>query len=241
MFKAVRAGVRTDSKSQQVPWESTSLESAFRFREAVAEKRAPPPAPKAPPPAKAARAIPASLRAPPNFAVGDTWTYRLVNELDQTERPFVVRVKDLRGDEVIYGNGSVGDLFGNQMRSVLSGARVDTFEPSNHYYVFPLKSGSSFSFKAVQTSGERVMDLDITIKVGDEEEVDTPAGRMRGVRIDREARWKQRKSDNGGINRRTYWYSSAVKRFVLTTQSNISTTGKVLVRERAELVSYSLK
>ena len=154
-----------------------------------------------------------SLRAPPNFAAGDTWTYRLVNELDQTERQVVIRIKELRGDEVIYSNGSVGDLFGNNSRAVVSDARTDDFKPSNHNYVFPLKAGDSWKFKALQTSGERVMDLDISIKVGDEEEVDTPAGKMRGVRIDREVRWKQSKSENGGINLRTYWYSSAVKRF----------------------------
>jgi uncharacterized caspase-like protein len=242
VFKAVRNGVRADSRSQQVPWESTSLESAFRFRDPPAEKR--PPAAVASKPAapgKAPRALSASLRAPPNFMPADSWTYLVVNELDQTERRTVMRIREIHGDEVVYSNGSLGDLFGNFTRVVVSDARTDDFKPSNYNYVFPLKSGDSWKFKSLQTSGQRVMDLDITIKVGDEEEVTTPAGRMRGLRIDREVRWKQRKSDNGGVNQRTYWYNAEVKRYVLTTQSNISTTGKVLVRERQELVSYSVK
>src|SRR5690349_15652672 len=74
VFKAVRAGVRKDSKNAQVPWESTSLESAFVFNEQpvkVAAASVPAPAaaapahPQAPSPK---RSLP--LGAPPAFSVG---------------------------------------------------------------------------------------------------------------------------------------------------------------------------
>jgi uncharacterized caspase-like protein len=102
VFKAVRAGVRVDSKNLQIPWESTSLESHFAFRAA----------PKPPPPQKVAAKVPApasvgatrsvsSPRAPPTFAAGDTWTYRLRNLDDGSERPVTMSVKAIRGNEVI--------------------------------------------------------------------------------------------------------------------------------------------
>src|SRR6185436_10635807 len=87
VFKAVRAGVRRDSKSAQVPWESTSLETAFVFHDAPTAKAVvaavmPPPA--APLPASPRRSLP--MGSPPAFSVGDNWTYRVTNLLDQTER-----------------------------------------------------------------------------------------------------------------------------------------------------------
>src|SRR4030095_15450532 len=94
VFKAVRASVRVDSKNQQIPWESTSLESYFAFR-------APPPAPKpaaAPPSAAANASAPRSVSsptAPPVFAKGDKWTYRVVNVIDNSERKIEMSVKDV--------------------------------------------------------------------------------------------------------------------------------------------------
>jgi uncharacterized caspase-like protein len=242
VFKAVRAGVRADSKSQQVPWESTSLETAFMFRAAPAPARVAD-APK-PPPAREGTSVkrtPASLGAPPAFAVGDTWTYRLVNQLDQSERRYVVRVTQVRGDEVGLQSGSITDDVGNFTRVVRGAERVDVYKPSTQFYVFPLKPGATWNLKTFQDSGEKKYDLKVTLKVGAEEEVATPMGPMRGLRIEREARWKQRGSDHAGVSRWTYWYNSAAKRFVAADESNTTEGGKVLVRQRHELVSYDVK
>jgi hypothetical protein len=77
--------------------------------------------------------------------------------------------------------------------------------------------------------------------VGGEEEVDTPAGKLHAVRIERESRWKRRNGAASGINTWTYWYSSAVKRFVAAEQQNVTTDGKVLASERYELTAYDVR
>ena len=242
VFKGVRAGVRTDSKGQQIPWESTSLESAFAFRQAP-----PAPVPIAasvkPAPAGAAikRAVPVSLGAPPAFAVGDTWTYRLVNQLDQSERRYVVKVTEVRGDEVHLASGSITDTVGNFTRIVRNAERVEIYKPSNQFYVFPLKPGATWTLKTYEELGEKKYDLKVSLKVGSEEEVATPMGPMRGLRIDRESQWKQRGSDNAGVSRWTYWYNSAATRFGAADESNTTAAGKVLSRTRHELASYDVK
>jgi hypothetical protein len=91
----------------------------------------------------APRPAPASLAAPPSFAAGDTWTYRLVNQLDQSERRVVLRIKEIRGDEVHFANGNIGDLLGNFTRIKRSEERTDEFSPSTYMYVFPLKAGGA--------------------------------------------------------------------------------------------------
>lgn len=242
VFKAVRAAVRTESKNLQVPWESTSLESAFVFVDAPAPRVALV-APRAEHAGVASmpRSAPASLYAPPAFVAGDNWTYRVTNLLDQKERRVFLRVSALRGDEVEYGQGTViGDTVGNYVR-IKHESNTQNFSPSNYFYVFPMKKGGTWTMKASQRTGERTFDLEVKLKVGGEEEIDTPAGKLRAVRIDRESRWKQRNSTASGVNTWTYWYNSAVKRFVAAEQQNVTTSGKLLASERYELIAYSVR
>jgi len=245
VFKAVRVGVRADSKNSQTPWESTSLETAFAFRAAPAPMQAA--APREPQriasaATSAARAAaPASLNAPPNFVVGDTWTYRVVNLLDQSERKATLKVTAIRGDIVEYGNGQLlGDLVGNFLKTTRAG-RTDLYHPSNQFYVFPMRPGGSWNVKTTQQAGDRSFDIQVKLVVAAEEQVETPAGKLPGLKITREAAWKQRNGATSGTNTWTYWYNSAVKRFVAADYTNVTTDGKVLARERYELASFEVK
>lgn len=245
VFKATRAAVRAESKNTQIPWESTSLESAFVFRAA-------PPAPKpvvaaakpavAPKTASSARrAMPASIGAPPSFVAGDTWNYRMVNKLDQSERTYLIKVSRVQGDEVTYSSGNIGDALGNLTRITRSENRVELWTPSNGFYVFPLRPGSTWDLKAFEEFNERQYDIAIKLTVGVEEDVETPAGKFRALRIERVAQWKQRNSKAAGVNTWTYWYNAANKRHVLGEMTNKTADGKVLQHERHELVSADLK
>ena len=240
VFKAVRAGVRSDSKNLQIPWESTSLESAFTFRQKPPEKRVVAAQPATAKPFTA-RSAPPWAGAPPAFSVGDNWAYRVVNQLDQSERRATLRVAAIRGDEIHYAGGTVGDFVGNFSRVARSGGKVDTFNPSNHFYLFPMKAGASWNLESVQNTGDRIYDLRVRLAVVAEEEVETAIGKMRTLRIVRESHWKQRDSENAGTSTWTYWYNAGVKRFVLAEASSVTTKGKVLLRERYELASYEVK
>ena len=241
VFKAVRAGVRAESKNLQVPWESTSLETHFAFR-------APPPAPKrvaAAPSSAPARSIPrgsSSPTAPPVFAAGDTWTYQLRNLNDQTERKVTMTVKELRGAQVIWNGDHTSDLFGNFTRNKI-GDNWNTYTPSAHMYVFPLNPGASFTLANEQNvEGKRIFDQKVRIAIGSEEEVSTPAGRFRAVKIERRVDWRQRdKASNAGTSSWTYWYSADAKRWVVAEESNVTSAGKQLQHQRWELDSYKVK
>ncbi len=244
VFKATRAAVRADSRNAQIPWESTSLESDFRFRAAPPAPKPKPVVAAAQPAAKAGgaqRSVPTSVAAPPNFAVGDRWTYRIVNRLDNSERTWVHRVKDIRAGEVHYQNGNVSDLLGNNTRINRSGGRVEIYKPSVQSIVFPMLAGSSFALKGVQEASDRTYDMDIELRIVGEEEVETALGRMRGMRVQRISRWKQRNSANAGVSDWTFWYSAATKRYFLSEQTNTTATGKVIFSERQELLAHELK
>jgi hypothetical protein len=242
VFKAVRASVRIASKGAQIPWESTSLESAFRFHAARVDVAAAAPAKVGAAPATAPRSAQAiSVRAPPSYQVGDTWTYRIVNLLDQSERKNTLKVAEIRGDEVHFNGGSVTDIFGNQLKTVRGGDRTDEYIPSMHNYVFPLKKGNVFNFKVVQKSAERTYDLQEKVTVGDEEELEAGGQKLRAVKLTREIRWKQRNSSSAGTNHLTYWYNATAKRHLVMEQRNVQDDGKVLSHERQELVDYKVK
>ncbi|MEP7261459.1 MAG: hypothetical protein ABI669_09670, partial [Usitatibacter sp.] len=119
--------------------------------------------------------------------------------------------------------------------------RVDTYKPSNRFYVFPLGAGTKWNLSSLQQTGDRKFELKVRLRVFGEEEVDTPSGKVRAIRIERESRWKQRGSDAAGVNLWTYWYTSAAKRFVRAQESTVTSDGKVLSQNRHELVSYSVK
>jgi hypothetical protein len=241
VLKAVRVGVRTDSKNLQTPWESTSLEASFAFHEAPAPAKRPEPLRVASAVPSAARAAaPVSLGAPPAFAVGDTWTYRVVNLLDQSERNATFRIAAIREDIVEYSNGALGDLAGNFVKTNRNG-RIDDFKPSNQFYVFPMRSGGQWNLKAFQKSGERGIDIQVKLTVATAEEIDTPAGKLPGLKITREAQWKTRNGTSSGVNTWTYWYNSAVKRFIAADNVNVTAEGKVLTRERFELASFNVR
>ena len=74
-----------------------------------------------------------------------------------------------------------------------------------------------------------------------EEEVDTPVGKLKGMHVVRESHWTQRDDKRTGVRTWTYWYNAAVKRFVLAEDANVTSDGKVLWRERWELVAYDVK
>jgi hypothetical protein len=245
VFKAVRVGVRADSKNLQVPWESTSLESAFFFRAA-------PPKPPAPVPAKTAAVAPSAARAivavnaPPNFAPGDKWAYRVANKIDGSERQWNLTVKEARGDEVYFSNGTTTDLVGNVVTYKRADGAVETYSPSTHWYLFPMRTDSVWDLKALQvvkdTAGAtRTFDLVVHLKVIGEEEVDVPAGRMRAMKIERVIEWKQRDSQNAGVRTQTFWYSGNVKRFVLLEDRNVTNKGKTVANERTALTAYTVK
>lgn len=245
VFKAVRVGVRTDSKNLQVPWESTSLESPFMFRSPP-----PKPAPAAPvktaaAPASAPRSAAVAVNSPPAFKPGDSWTYQITNLMDGNVRQVKARIKEVRGDEVHFDTGTIADLFGNTVR-MRRGNTVETFSPPTPWYVFPMRPGNVSDIRTVQTSTDadgriRTTDSQVRLTVIGEEEVEVPAGKIRAVRVERVANWKQRDSDNGGVRTQTYWYSGQVKRLVQLEDRNVTLKGKTVLHERHALASHNVK
>jgi hypothetical protein len=243
-FKSVRAAVRKESAGRQIPWESTSLETHFAFHGKAAE---PPPkvaAAAAPPHAQApARVRSVAPSAPPALAPGDTWTYRVQDLMGNAERRNTVAVVEVHGSEVRWKGGARRDLLGNFTR-VKRKDEWRAFTPSAHLYVFPLNAGARFNLTAVEQVEDKPQsyDLDIGFLVVGEEDVTTPAGAFRAVKIVRTVKWTHReKPQNAGVNTFTYWYSGQVKRWVAQDQVHTAKSGKETLRERWELETYSVR
>jgi Caspase domain len=229
-FKAVRAAVRKDSSGAQTPWESTSLEAAFAMV----------PAPAVALPA-GARAAPAP-GAPPAFEVGDRWTYRITSSATRSETTFSFAVTEIRGDEIVYDNGNRSDLAGNytRIRSSKTGV-VRTWAPSTQFLRFPLEPGTSWDVRHTEKSTEDVVDSNATIRVIGEEDVDTRGGKFRAVRIERSGHWYSHKDKSVGSSLWTYWYSSAVKRWVLAESKIVLEDGRIYSQTREELVAHEVR
>ena len=242
-FKSVRAAVRKESAGRQIPWESTSLETFFAFHARAAEP--PPKVAAAPPPKEQAPARVRSIApsAPPGLAPGDTWTYRVRDLIGNAERRNTVTIAEVHGSEVLWKGGGRSDLLGNFTR-VKRKDEWRVFSPSAHLYVFPLNPGARFNLTALEQveNKQQSYDLDIGFVVMGEEDVTTPAGAFRAVKIVRTVKWTHReRPQNAGVNTFTYWYSGQVKRWVAQDQVHTAKSGKETLRERWELETYSVK
>lgn len=237
-FKQVRIAVRKDSNGLQTPWESTSLEGELIL------KRIPPralPAPKAPPAAAVSRAKSSQPGAAPRFEIGDTWEWRVTDEITNDVRNRKRRVTAISGDSVTYDNGLVTDLSGNTVSEKV-GDKIRTFAPSTLFYVFPLTPGLSWSGVTVEEiAGSYVSDLNTKITCIGLEDIDTPAGRFKTVKVERVAQWKNRNGTRSGVSTWTYWYSAEAKSAVRYERSKSTSDGRVLSRETLELVAFSVK
>jgi hypothetical protein len=240
VFKAVRAAVRKESVGRQVPWESTSLESSFAFVEAprVAAKAPEPGAAGSKP--GAPRGAPVALRAPPAFAKGDSWTYRIRNLLTGTERRSTAKVVEVGELEVRLSSGTVLDHVGNFLRTT-AGDRVTEYKPSSQNYAFPLRTGGTWTLSFVNERDGRKYDNKVKIAMGAEEDVVTPSGTWRAVKLERTNQWKERGKDYEGTHTMTYWYSGPVKRLVAADIRNVTSDGRVLAHERHELEKFEVR
>jgi hypothetical protein len=237
-FKAVRASVRKDSQGLQVPWESTSLESQFAFRPAIAKAAPAPPAHIADAGGKGRKII--STTISPVFQPGDTWTYKVRNMLDQSESERTFGIREIKGEQVVWTNGNLGDLLGNFTRATVAG-QWNTFSPSNHNYIFPLRPGAVYNVEFVQEGGERIYDGKVRLTVGAEEDLATPAGKLHTVKVTREVKWQQRGRDYSGVNVWDYWYSPEAKRWIRGENTNTTSKGKVILHELWELDSFKVR
>ena len=141
---------------------------------------------------------------------------------------------------MVFDNGLVTDLVGNVVRRV-SGDRVYTYKPSNQVYAFPFRSGGTWNLVFKTEHDGRSFDNKVKIVMGGEEDVPTPAGTLRAVKLQRTNEWKERGKDNSGTFTSSYWYSGAVKRIVAEEIKDTTSAGRVLRHERIELEKYEVR
>ena len=89
--------------------------------------------------------------------------------------------------------------------------------------------------------GSYTSDLDTKITGIAEEEIETPAGRFKTIKVQRVANWKNRGNGNSGVSAWTYWYASPAKSAVRFERSRTTSEGRVLNRETQELIAFSVK
>jgi hypothetical protein len=237
-FRSVRAAVRRDSKGAQVPWESTSLETEFKFRpEVVRIASAAPAAPNI-----AAGNLPrrvASFNVPPTLVAGDSWTWRVKNLLDGSEKILTQSIREVRGEQVVWSHG-LGDLMGNLTKAKTQGVMYE-YRPSTYHFVFPLRTGAVYDLDFLQQNNEHTFDAKVKITAGEEAELDTKAGKMKAIHLRREVKYTERGGNHRqGLNAWDYWYSPTLKRWVRAELKTTAANGKVLLHENWEIESFNV-
>lgn len=238
-FKQVRAAVRAESGGAQTPWESTSLET-----ELVLKSAPPKPPPKkvevAPAPAAPSKPRSVSTGTAPAFAIGDWWEWRMTNELTGEIRSLKRSITQIDADTVTQDNGVVRDHSGNARVERING-KLRSYQPSSMFFVFPLSPGLSWSGTVTENGEDYAGTNDVKIRVIGEEEIDTPMGRLKTIKVERTGDWKNLKTNRTGTTRWTYWYHGPAKQAVRYERSNTTAEGRLLYKETQELVAFGVK
>jgi hypothetical protein len=163
--------------------------------------------------------------------------------IDQSVRAATMTVEGIEGHEVLWNAEQRSDLLGNFTRTKRGDAwRI--YKPFSQMVSFPMNPGQSSTVRVLETesAGKRSWDQEVRIEVLGEEEIETPAGRFRAMKLGREVRWTERdKPTNNGVNRWTYWYSGQAKRWIMAEHTNVTAGGKTIASERWELESYKVR
>ena len=134
---------------------------------------------------------------PPDFATGDTWTYREINGFNNIERAMVVRqVASVSGGmtqiQQLTQDGRIIDqtvLAGGVMRDgVLSDRAAGVLDPGLDLRPFPLKEGQTWSQKV--SRNDRVWHDRRPVRVDGKvlgwETVRVPAGEFKALKLERQ-------------------------------------------------------
>jgi hypothetical protein len=236
VFKQVRTKVRQDTKGQQIPWESTSLEGDFVFV-ALAPK----------PTIAAARTLasvpPAAIDqiSAPSLKVGDSWTYQTVDLFSGSlKRRYTLTLKTITTDEWQFG-ASTFDKSWNLLREVRDGKVVAKWSPKRPNFEFPLQPGKTWNGRGVLEREDLRSEHSVDFKVVRQERVFVPAGVFDTFRVEGTGNYKSVKKDGqsgeGRVTHR-YWYSPKAARFVVYEYEETNWKGVLSRKERSELLSY---
>jgi hypothetical protein len=192
-------------------------------------------------------AAPATAQDPasvvkPEIRVGDSWTYRSKNVLENGAHTYELRVERSDGKTILAVGTRKGDdkefdgTFTPEWNPVV-GVSGLIFTPPPSFFSFPMQVGDVRTL-AYTSSRPRVnvppTRFDSRVQVVGWEEVTVPAGRFRAIKIVADGIFFPPFARGPAKNRATYWYVPEVRRWVKL----LFETPTIVAEE--ELVEYKL-
>ncbi len=191
----------------------------------------------------------------PKYNVGDLWTHRLTDGwTGKVKQETSQTVIGLSG-EFIRVNNAVKTL--NPQSGQLAAPTLnDSTERANYNFshitngktstriVFdwPLEVGKKWAYDhSISRTSVLTTPVIFNYKTNAEvvsfEEVETPAGKFKAMKVVHKASWKE-SVNNEGTQVLTYWYAPQVKRYVKYTFETFTLDGLPGAKETTELLSY---
>jgi len=265
VFKQVRAAVRRESQGKQVPWEVTSLEGDLYF----VDPKSPEPLPAGPVAAASPLAVPATAAQPlgvpvvkptppaapaaarpsnaQGYTVGDKWNYQVVDKWKgDVIRNYSIQVGKIQpdGSWTIPDGGADYDEHGRVKRWVAANGQGWQAVPHVARWWPDMKVGEKRRFQyemsgTAVSANPPVNRLDLEGRVVGIEAVKVPAGEFQAYRV--EYKGQTMMVGRPGVERVTLtsWYVPELHTMVAYERES-TTNGRLDVREREELTSFSL-
>lgn len=173
-----------------------------------------------------------SAKANTNYRVGDQFAYRSLDLLTKQEvRSGRLRVVAITDSAVIFGNGWVTDLLGNQLVG-----RLGRFSP-NQIVPLEFRIGHRWTTRFDMVNKQQVGRIELNLKVATREPIVVPAGTFDAYKVEGSG-WVYGEKFPVSLDH-TYWYApNEVTGWVARERVHRRFGKQTSLEERDELVSY---
>ena len=170
------------------------------------------------------------------------WQFQTIDMLSGSVKDkFTRRLTASTANELRFG-GYITDHSQNLLRRVRDGAVVNSWSPRRPNYDFPLQPGKAWSATATIDSERLISEHAFSFKVVRQEQVLVPAGIFDTLRVEGSTKYKSRMKKDGasgeGTSTHRYWFSPAAGHYVAYEYEETNWKGAVVLKERAEMLSF---
>ena len=188
---------------------------------------------------------------PASRTVGDWWTwYRTLRDGEGAERrnylTSTVTFANADGFTLQHSDAqepAYYDAAGNTFSQMQGQGRV-VHDPLDELYRFPLQPGLSWTARSLERRGSNIVEVDGRITVVGWEDVTTPAGRFRAMKVSKVSQRRWEPFPGQLVNGKrvvSVWYAPAVGNMVKLEGLEVTDRGAVTFDQEWELDSFELK
>lgn len=186
----------------------------------------------------------------PKVAIGDTWTYRIIDQWSGRPKgestvtvigvlDDFVRISSESKSIATNGSSTLNPTSETTTRANLDWVYLANGKPSTRVnFAWPLSAGKQWSYEYTIPGANAISStFRMTAEASEWEDVPTTVGKFKALKVVHSGTWETSNGAASGKVTWTYWYAPAIKNFVRYQSSITAADGTPGLRETTELIA----